>query len=632
MKAKMVVGLLVIAAIVLVLPSAMARADGTYDGLIIMGGAEEVDYSYNGSNRLTILIGTPLTLSGSTTTMGVAINTNVTANLTLQDATIDARGAGAAMHLFNGAALNLTVLGNNTLRSKDNYGGIDVVSGKTLVITAASTGTLNVTGGNDGAGIGGGNGCSGGHITIWSGTINATGAHDGAGIGGGRSGCGGTIIIHGGTVKAMGGSGAGGSIGAGAGIGGGAGGDGGNISIYDGTVEAESSFWAAGIGGGLWGDGGTIVISGGTIKTTGNIGGAGIGGGAVANGGNITISGGTVNATGNYAGAGIGGGQSGDGGTVKITGGMVFANSLTGPKDIGAGAPYDDAVLSDGSLEISGTAAVFLKNDTCLSPTTSTHTHINAVGHTASTAFYGYPVAWSGDFGAYLILYPLSYELNGGEASPANPPYYGPQCSSFVLTNPIKAGYTFTGWTGTDIAGLSLNVTILPSLTGNRAFTANWASNTYDEAVPTPRGTVVNCTRGVNVRSGPGTNYPIIGIASRGNTYLLLGQSGLWYKVNFGSKTGYISARYFLASSMGQISQPTSPIPESGQGLIVNCRHSVNVRNGPSTDYPIIGFAPKGAAYTVTGRFGVWYKIEFGSNTGYISARYFSVSSSASVL
>ncbi len=622
MKAKTMVCWLLLAALMLLFVPTAALADGTYGGLTVTGGAENTDYSYVG-NSLTILTGTPLTLSGSTSTTKVIINTNVTANLTLQDASIDARSLGAAIHLYGGTTLNLTVLGNNTLWSGTDLGGIDVTSGTTLVITQASTGTLNVTGGNDGAGIGGSNRASCGNVTIWNGTINAAGSHDGAGIGGGKDGAGGTIVIRGGTVRATGGSAASGYTGAGAGIGGGSWGHGGNINISGGYVEAKSNFWAAGIGGGWRGDGGTIAISGGTVKATGNSGGAGIGGGSSGAGGNITISGDTVQAVSGGGGAGIGGGWSGNGGTIRVVGGVVFANSIAGPKDVGAGSPYEDPVPTDGSLEISGTAALFLKNDTCSTPITSTHKHINVTGHTAGVSVYGYPVAWDGNFGSYLFLYSLAYELNGGEAIPANPPYYGPQCNSFALTNPTKTGYTFTGWTGTDITGLSLSVTILPSFTGNRTYIANWTPNTYDEAeaVPTPQGTIVNCTRGVNVRSGPGTKFSILGVAPKGATYTITGQSGAWYKVNLGGIEGYISARYLLVAA--QALNPASPTAE--QGTVVNCNHSVNIRSGPGTRYSILGFAPKGSIYTIIERTGAWYKIEFNGNTAYILARYFSV-------
>jgi uncharacterized repeat protein (TIGR02543 family) len=568
---------------------AAALADGTYGGLIVTGGTENTDYSYVG-NTLTILTGTPLTLSGSTGTTKVIIYTNVTANLTLQDALIDARSLGAAaIHIFGGATLNLTLLGNNTLWSGTNLGGIDVTSGKTLVITQASTGILNVTGGSDGAGIGGGNGASCGNVTIWNGTIYATGIYDGAGIGGGKGGIGGNIVIRGGTVKATGGFGAG--------IGGGFWSDGGNITISGGYVEAKSNYWAAGIGGGWNGDGGTITIDGGTVKATASYDGAGIGGGSSGAGGNITISGGTVEAVSSYHGAGIGGGYGGNGGTVKVTGGVVFANSVAGTHDVGPGAPNEDEVFT-GSLQISDTAALFLKHDTCVSPTTSTHKHINATGHTAGASVYGYPVSWSGNFGAYLFLYSLSFELNEGITSPENPPYYGPKCDSFSLTNPTRTGYLFDGWVGTDITGFSKNVTITPDLTGDRAYTAHWIPNTY--------------TVNYNANGGKGTTEASSHIygeakALTANGFTRKGYTFAGWATGLGGAAVYGNAESvsnLTAENGGTVmlfavwirdDEPAS----NSLGTVVNCISGVNIRSGPGMSYSILGVAPKGATYTI---------------------------------
>ena len=86
--------------------------------------------------------------------------------------------------------------------------------------------TLTVTATDPGkAGIGGGNGSSGGTIAINGGNVNATGNGGGAGIGGGNGGSGGTIAINGGVVTAIGGSAGG------AGIGGGNGGGGAALAI-----------------------------------------------------------------------------------------------------------------------------------------------------------------------------------------------------------------------------------------------------------------------------------------------------------------------------------------------------------------------------------------------------------------
>ncbi len=110
------------------------------------------------------------------------------------------------------ARVQLSFMTSATLNAKM---GIEVPSGATLTIKGA--GTLNATGSDGGAGIGGGNRNSGvGTIIINGGTIKATGSvafgSDGSvsyssGIGGGGMGSGGSVTINGGQVTATGGLG-----------------------------------------------------------------------------------------------------------------------------------------------------------------------------------------------------------------------------------------------------------------------------------------------------------------------------------------------------------------------------------------------------------------------------------------
>lgn len=101
---------------------------------------------------------------------------------------------------------NATIIleGDNTVRGGGSYAGIYVPEGKTLTIRG--TGSLTVTGGSGGAGIGGNSEGNCGSIVISGGTITATGGSHGAGIGlGYSSGCKfGDITISGGTVTATG--------------------------------------------------------------------------------------------------------------------------------------------------------------------------------------------------------------------------------------------------------------------------------------------------------------------------------------------------------------------------------------------------------------------------------------------
>lgn len=60
----------------------------------------------------------------------------------------------------------------------------------------------------------------------------------------------------------------------------------------------------------------------------------------------------------------------------------------------------------------------------------------------------------------------------------------------------------------------------------------------------TPVGPKVKITGGtVNVRSGPGTNFPVLDVAKKGATYLAV-KTGGWKLVNMGSMVGFVSDKY----------------------------------------------------------------------------------------
>ena len=76
-----------------------------------------------------------------------------------------------------------------------------------------------------------------------------------------------------------------------------------------------------------------------------------------------------------------------------------------------------------------------------------------------------------------IINYQITYNLDGGEAT--NPETYTIN-QTVTLNNPTKAGYTFTGWTGTDLNEQTLNVTIPANSTGERTYTAHYSLDTYN--------------------------------------------------------------------------------------------------------------------------------------------------------
>lgn len=69
--------------------------------------------------------------------------------------------------------------------------------------------------------------------------------------------------------------------------------------------------------------------------------------------------------------------------------------------------------------------------------------------------------------------YTITYELDGGTLSNA-PTQYNKNSGAITLPRPTRAGYRFTGWTGTDLTEKTLDVVIPAGSTGDREYTANW--------------------------------------------------------------------------------------------------------------------------------------------------------------
>ena len=223
----------------------------------------------------------------TTTTDCIAVQSGLTGvNITLNGVSIDMSGREDVCAFdMNGAAVNLTLTGSNTLKSGLGRAGLEVTRNEsthtcTLTITDASTGSLTAVGGGNGTGIGSGRftypyDC--GTITIAGGTVNAYGGTQSAGIGDSfpRPGYG-VVTITGGRVTATGGQLA-------AGIGGGAnvldGGYGCTVNIFGGTViTSGGSNKAPGIGSGVGGNSpstGTLTITGGSVlRNSGTSGGS----------------------------------------------------------------------------------------------------------------------------------------------------------------------------------------------------------------------------------------------------------------------------------------------------------------------------------------------------------------------
>lgn len=135
--------------------------------------------------------------------------------------------------------------------------------------------------------------------------------------------------------------------------------------------------------------------------------------------------------------------------------------------------------------------------------------------------------------------YQITYDLNGGsmKSGEKNPTTYNVDTTVFKLKNPVRAGYTFTGWSGTEITGVSDNVSVKQGSTDNRTYKANWRENIYQitfilsgtEAKGSMAAKTVNYTENVTL--------PKCGFTCKGHSFKR------WYTVDKKGKKTYYSDR-----------------------------------------------------------------------------------------
>ncbi len=88
---------------------------------------------------------------------------------------------------------------------------------------------------------------------------------------------------------------------------------------------------------------------------------------------------------------------------------------------------------------------------------------------TGKTTYYA---GWKAD------SYSITYELGGGTLSEANPEAYTVE-DSFTLSQPVRKGYQFEGWTGTGLKEVTRQVTVPRGSSGVRSYTAVWTAVSY---------------------------------------------------------------------------------------------------------------------------------------------------------
>ena len=180
-------------------------------------------------------------------------------------------------------------------------------------------------------------------------------------------------------------------------------------------------------------------------------------------------------------------------------------------------------------------------------------------------------------------------------------------------------------------------VTVSSSSNSNSSSSGS-TSNSGNSTTTTTQSGTIKVSGALNVRSGAGTSYSVIGSLSNGANVEIVETSGSWYKIKYGSGYGYVSKDYVTvssssnsnSSSSGSTSNSGSSTTTTTQSGTIKVSGALNVRSGAGTSYSVIGSLSNGANVEIVETSGSWYKIKYGSGYGYVSKDYVTVSSSSS--
>lgn len=146
---------------------------------------------------------------------------------------------------------------------------------------------------------------------------------------------------------------------------------------------------------------------------------------------------------------------------------------------------------------------------------------------------------------------------------------------------------------------------------------ANWLVEKADLSNKEPEQIAEANVSRLNVRSGPSQSFPVIDQINPGINYPVLDQEGDWIKIQLNiDKTGWI------AGWMVTISEKTPSEKTVTTEKVTIEVDILNVRSGPSTEFPVIGQLTKGTQVEVIAVEQGWYQIHFSEKEGWITSQF----------
>ncbi|MDU1322039.1 MAG: SH3 domain-containing protein [Clostridium botulinum] len=166
---------------------------------------------------------------------------------------------------------------------------------------------------------------------------------------------------------------------------------------------------------------------------------------------------------------------------------------------------------------------------------------------------------------------------------------------------------------------------------GNNTISSGNGGSSSNESVQPGFVKLSSSSSLLNVRSSANLSSSIIGSLKNGSSVSILGKTGSWYKIKYGSKVAYVSSNYISSSNNSNSSSDNNSSTSTGRGTVKlsSTSSSLNLRENPSLSSKILGGLSHGSSIDILGKTGSWYKIKYGSKIGYVSSQFITTSNSS---
>jgi len=194
----------------------------------------------------------------------------------------------------------------------------------------------------------------------------------------------------------------------------------------------------------------------------------------------------------------------------------------------------------------------------------------------------------------------------------------------FATGTPDASNPGHIAWEGSAADPTSFFVVVQSNVDADSQYVFNVAG--LNVATPPNNAVIITAVPNValNLRTGPGTTYPVIRALPAGTSMTVLGRdaSSTWLSVQLSDgAVGWVAQ--FLTTFVGTaptiatlplVQPPLAPPPTVPLQPALNVATDVNIRTGPSTAYPTIRTVVPGTQMSVLGQdaTGAWLFVQFG--------------------